>query len=108
MSMLPMDQRDGAIWLDGALLPWRDARIHVLSHGLHSTRAFDCRQMPKAYNRRGAILHDRRTAMAKGQKRSNREVKKPKADKKKAPATAGSVPDALAKAKPGAAAAGKK
>jgi hypothetical protein len=42
--------------------------------------------------------------MAKGQKRSNREAKKPKADKKKAPATGGSVPDALAKAKPGAAA----
>jgi hypothetical protein len=46
--------------------------------------------------------------MAKGQKRSNREVKKPKADKKKAPATAGTVPSALAKAKPGAAAAPKK
>ena len=39
MSMLPMDQRDGAIWLDGALLPWRDARIHVLSHGLHYASA---------------------------------------------------------------------
>jgi hypothetical protein len=47
-------------------------------------------------------------AMAKGQKRSNREAKKPKADKKKAPATAGSVPDAVAKAKPGGAAASKK
>ncbi len=47
--------------------------------------------------------------MAKGQKRSNREVKKPKADKKKVLATAGTVPAALAKAKPGAAApAGKK
>jgi hypothetical protein len=46
--------------------------------------------------------------MAKGQKRSNREAKKPKADKKKAPATAGSVPGALAKAKPGAATASKK
>ena len=45
--------------------------------------------------------------MAKGQKRSNREVKKPKADKKKTPAPTGSVPDTLAKAKPGAAA-GKK
>jgi hypothetical protein len=41
--------------------------------------------------------------MAKGQKRSNREAKKPKADKKKAAATPGSVPAALAKAKPGAA-----
>jgi hypothetical protein len=64
--------------------------------------------MRNAYNRRGAMVHDRRTAMAKGQKRSNREVKKPKADKKKAPASTGSVPDALAKTKPGAAAAGKK
>jgi hypothetical protein len=39
-----------------------------------------------------------RTAMAKGQKRSNREPKKPKADKKKAPAAA--VTAAPAKAKP--------
>jgi len=46
--------------------------------------------------------------MAKGQKKSNREVKKPKAEKKKVPATAGTVPGALAKAKPGAATAGKK
>jgi hypothetical protein len=46
--------------------------------------------------------------MAKGQKRSNREVKKPKADKKKVSAAAGSVPEAMAKAKPGAAPAGKK
>jgi branched-chain amino acid aminotransferase len=39
MSMLPMDERDGAIWLDGTLVPWRDARIHVLSHGLHYASA---------------------------------------------------------------------
>jgi branched-chain amino acid aminotransferase len=39
MSLLPMNQRDGAIWLDGALVPWRDARIHVLSHGLHYASA---------------------------------------------------------------------
>jgi branched-chain amino acid aminotransferase len=32
---LPMDRRDGVIWLDGALVPWRDAKVHVLSHGLH-------------------------------------------------------------------------
>jgi branched-chain amino acid aminotransferase len=35
MSMLPFDDRDGQIWLDGALIPWRDATLHVLSHGLH-------------------------------------------------------------------------
>ena len=41
--------------------------------------------------------------MAKGQKRSNREPKKPKADKKTAVATAGAAPSALAKPKPGGA-----
>lgn len=35
MSILPFDDRDGVIWFDGALVPWRDAKIHVLSHGLH-------------------------------------------------------------------------
>jgi hypothetical protein len=49
-----------------------------------------------------------RTAMAKGQKRSNREVKKPKADKKKAPATAGVGVVAAVKAKTAAAPAGGK
>lgn len=34
-ALIPMDQRDGLIWLDGALVPWRDASIHVLTHGLH-------------------------------------------------------------------------
>jgi hypothetical protein len=46
--------------------------------------------------------------MAKGQKRSNREAKKPKADKKKSIVSAGTVPNALAKPKPGAATAGSK
>ena len=26
------DDRDGWIWLDGELVPWRDARVHVLTH----------------------------------------------------------------------------
>jgi branched-chain amino acid aminotransferase len=29
------DDRDGVIWLDGQLIPWRDAKVHVLTHGLH-------------------------------------------------------------------------
>lgn len=33
--MLPFDQRTGKIWYDGALVDWADARLHVLSHGLH-------------------------------------------------------------------------
>lgn len=35
MSLIPFDDRDGQIWLDGKLVPWRDAKLHVLSHGLH-------------------------------------------------------------------------
>lgn len=35
MSILPFDQRDGVIWLNGQLVPWKDAKLHVLSHGLH-------------------------------------------------------------------------
>ena len=33
--MIPFDDRDGFIWFDGSLVAWRDARLHVLSHGLH-------------------------------------------------------------------------
>ncbi len=42
------------------------------------------------------------TGMAKGQKRSNKEAKKPKADKKKVLATAGTVAGAVTKPKAGA------
>ncbi|MDM0121302.1 branched-chain amino acid transaminase [Variovorax arabinosiphilus] len=37
MSVLPpsLDDRDGKIWMDGQLVEWRDAKIHVLSHTLH-------------------------------------------------------------------------
>jgi branched-chain amino acid aminotransferase len=34
-SSIPFDDRDGVIWLDGKLVPWRQAKIHVLTHGLH-------------------------------------------------------------------------
>ncbi len=35
MALVPFDDRDGLIWMDGVLVPWRDAKLHVLSHGLH-------------------------------------------------------------------------
>lgn len=35
MSMPPFHDRDGLIWLNGELVPWRDANVHVLTHGLH-------------------------------------------------------------------------
>lgn len=35
MSVIPFDLRDGWIWMNGSLTPWKDAKLHVLSHGLH-------------------------------------------------------------------------
>lgn len=35
MSLVPFDDRDGWIWLDGEFVPWREAKLHVLTHGLH-------------------------------------------------------------------------
>lgn len=39
MALIPFDDRDGTIWWDGAMIPWRDAKLHVLSHGLHYASA---------------------------------------------------------------------
>ena len=35
MQEAPYDDRDGVIWMDGAFVPWRDAKVHYLSHALH-------------------------------------------------------------------------
>ncbi|SLN74468.1 branched-chain amino acid aminotransferase [Oceanibacterium hippocampi] len=35
MAQGSFDDRDGLIWYDGKLIPWRDARVHVLTHALH-------------------------------------------------------------------------
>jgi branched-chain amino acid aminotransferase len=35
MAIIPFDDRDGTIWFDGRLVPWRDAKVHVLTHALH-------------------------------------------------------------------------
>ena len=39
MTIVPFDQRDGVIWMNGEFVPWKDARIHVLTHGLHYASA---------------------------------------------------------------------
>lgn len=36
---VPFDQMDGEIWFDGKIVPWADAKLHVLSHGLHYASA---------------------------------------------------------------------
>ncbi len=33
--MMNFDNQDGNIWYNGALVHWRDSKLHVLSHGLH-------------------------------------------------------------------------
>lgn len=35
MALVPYDDRDGFIWFDGKLVPWREAKVHFLTHGLH-------------------------------------------------------------------------
>ena len=39
MAMIPFHDRDGVIWYDGKLVPWREAQVHVLTHGLHYASA---------------------------------------------------------------------
>jgi branched-chain amino acid aminotransferase len=39
MALIPYDDRDGWIWMDGVFVPWRDAKVHVLTHGLHYASA---------------------------------------------------------------------
>ena len=35
MADRAFDDRDGWIWFDGRMIPWRDAKVHVVTHGLH-------------------------------------------------------------------------
>ena len=34
-GIVPFDEREGSLWYDGKLIPWGDAKTHVLTHGLH-------------------------------------------------------------------------
>jgi len=44
---MSMGNRDGFIWLDGQWLPWRDAKVHVLTHTLHY--GYGCFEGIRAY-----------------------------------------------------------
>ncbi len=39
MAAAAFSDRDGLIWMDGKILPWREANIHILTHGLHYASA---------------------------------------------------------------------
>ena len=66
--MATFDQMQGVIWYDGKLVPWADAKLHVLSHGLHyascvfeGERAyggeiFKCTEHSERLKRSGEIL----------------------------------------------------
>jgi branched-chain amino acid aminotransferase len=45
---MSMADRDGVIWLDGEMVPWRDAKVHVLTHTLHY--GLGCFEGVRAYN----------------------------------------------------------
>ena len=53
---MSMADRDGVIWLDGEMIPWRDAKVHVLTHTLHyglgvfeGVRAYQTAQGPAIF-----------------------------------------------------------
>jgi len=39
MASVPFDQLEGFIWMNGEFVKWADAKIHVLTHGLHYASA---------------------------------------------------------------------
>ncbi len=56
MAAPTMEDRDGVIWLDGKMVPWRDAKVHVLTHTLHyglgvfeGVRAYETDQGPAIF-----------------------------------------------------------
>ena len=53
MTSATFDDRDGVIWFDGEMVPWREAQLHVLSHGLHYASAVF--EGERAYG--GSIFH---------------------------------------------------
>ncbi|MHA1565065.1 MAG: branched-chain amino acid aminotransferase [Alphaproteobacteria bacterium] len=62
MSAGSFDDRDGVIWFNGRFVPWRDARLHVLSHAMHYASAVF--EGERAYNGRIFALteHSQRLA----------------------------------------------
>ena len=50
------DDRDGTIWLNGAMVPWRDANVHILTHAMHY--ASSVFEGERAYN--GKIFESRK------------------------------------------------
>lgn len=60
MALVPFDDRDGYIWMDGSFVPWRDTKVHLLSHALHYGSAVF--EGERAYNGKifKSLLHSQR------------------------------------------------
>lgn len=67
-NLIPFDQRDGFIWYNGKFVEWRDAKVHVLNHGLHygssvfegeriyNGKIFKCREHSQRLHKSAEIL----------------------------------------------------
>ena len=62
---MSMSNRDGWIWLDGKMVPWREANVHVLTHTLHYG-------MGVFEGERAYLTNDGRTAIFRLQEHTNR------------------------------------
>ena len=63
MNAPPLDDRDGVIWYDGELVPWRDMRPHVLTHSLHYGNAVF--EGERVYNGKVFKLHEHSARLVK-------------------------------------------
>jgi branched-chain amino acid aminotransferase len=68
----PYDDRPGHIWYDGKLVPWKDANVHVLSHGLHYASCVF--EGERAYNGRIFKLNEHSRRMFEGAKSLDFEI----------------------------------
>jgi len=69
MALIPFDDRDGFIWMDGKMLPWREAKMHYLTHALHygtqvfegerayNGKIFKCREHSERLINSASIIH---------------------------------------------------
>ena len=68
MDIIPFDQRDGYIWYNGEFVAWKDAKVHILNHGLHyascvfegeriyNKKIFKCNEHSERLHRSAAML----------------------------------------------------
>src|SRR3546814_19699264 len=56
MAIIPFDDRDGLIWQDGRMVAWREAKVHVLTHGLHYASCVF--EGARVYNGQAFKLHE--------------------------------------------------